>query len=177
MGLRTLFQRIYNKKSLVGFKKDDIVFLIEDKWQDEYVIIKKTDELSRGPMRQFSPSPVYEVKDKRGGIWYFREDAIKLKIFSGLRDYRDNTKKVPLHIYTIAKAFPIVDYKKKYGEDINNLANGEITQFNTSEVMNEIGKQVVGSEYDSEGNEYNCIWKCLGNNWFKLISKTLYTGL
>jgi hypothetical protein len=46
-------------------------------------------------------------------------------------------EKIPLDIKLISKIYPIINYKKKYGEDCGteNLAKGEIEKFNFAKGM------------------------------------------
>lgn len=46
---------------------------------DEYTVTRMVPGISRGPVGQFPPSKIVEVRDKRGGLWQFRTDSVKLK--------------------------------------------------------------------------------------------------
>lgn len=46
---------------------------------DEYTVTRMVPGISRGPVGQFPPSKIVEVRDRRGGTWQFRTDSVKLK--------------------------------------------------------------------------------------------------
>ena len=84
--------------------------------------------------------------------------------------------KIPLDIKIKSKLFPIIDYKKKYGEDCGteNLAKGEIEKFNFAKGMKDnlkVGATAIKITYDEEGKEYSTFWTHLGRDYFKQISK------
>lgn len=58
------------------FKEGDEVVLIEDSGREIWVVQGITDKISKGPLGQFPPSPVYNVKDGKGKLWQFREDSL-----------------------------------------------------------------------------------------------------
>lgn len=69
-----------SEKALTGtFKEGDVVLLIDDKYNEEFIVVCKTDKISKGPVRQLNPSPVYKLVDRKNRSWEFREDSLKLK--------------------------------------------------------------------------------------------------
>lgn len=61
----------------IAFKKGDIVFLKEDLKKERYTVMGYTNEISRGPVRQFEPSQVVSVVDSLSKTWQFREDSLQ----------------------------------------------------------------------------------------------------
>jgi hypothetical protein len=79
--------------------------------------------------------------------------------------------KIPQDIRKTAKKFSIVDYKKKYGEDIDNLAKGEIEKINFTTGLKDMMK--IGEPALKIIGDYSTIWVHLGKDYFKQISKVL----
>ncbi len=79
---------------------------------------------------------------------------------------------IPLEIRLVSFTYSIIDYKKEYNEEVDNLAKEEIEKIN---IKNSLwpGDRVLRQSLDKEGNEYDTIWVYLGRNYFKQISKTL----
>jgi len=84
--------------------------------------------------------------------------------------------KIPRDIKRMSKKYPIINYKKEYGEEdtTENIAKGEIERFNFTiggKNLMELGQKANKITWDEKGNEYSTIWVHLGKDYFKQISK------
>lgn len=86
-----------------------------------------------------------------------------------------NDKGIPLDIKLLSVVYPIIDYKKKYGEEVENLAKGEIEKINFTKGLKGMMKigEYANKHVTENGDEYSTGWVHLGRDYFKQISKVL----
>lgn len=76
---------------------------------------------------------------------------------------RTTDDSVPLHIRTIGRLYPILHTV------VCNQARGEIKKFHFVESQKNTLR--VGHHVTTTEGDYDCLWVCLGNDYFKLILK------
>lgn len=73
----------------------------------------------------------------------------------------------PVDIKILAKGIKVLEWR-------GNLAKGELKKFKFTESCknkHEYNDQVVGMESEN-GDDYDCIWRHVKNDWFKLVGKS-----
>lgn len=78
---------------------------------------------------------------------------------------------IPLIKILIGLWYPVVNYQAKYEDSTTiNLAKGEIEKFNFHESFQ--NQTPIGKRVSRSMGKYDTIWVSLGDDYFKLISKT-----